>query len=87
MDKNVEARFERIERALERFIGETREGMAEIRTAHLELEAAQKNTAILLNRFIEETRKRGEEVDERITKLTIQVDRLVAKDLEQDSQL
>ena len=77
MEREVEERFERIEHNLERVT----ERMDQITEAHLELEAAQKNTTIALNRFVEETTARGREVDERIANLTILVDRLIAKDL------
>jgi hypothetical protein len=78
MEKDVQERFERIEENLKR-VAQRLEAIAE---AHQELEGAQKNTLALLNRFIEESTERGRAIDERITKLTIQVDRLVAKDLE-----
>jgi hypothetical protein len=81
MEKDVQERFERIERNLERFSEETREGMKSMRDSHLELEAAQKNTTVLLNRFIEESNKRGAEVDERIANLAILVDQLLKRDL------
>ena len=45
MEKEVEERFERIEHNLERVT----ERMDQISEAHLELEAAQKNTTIALN--------------------------------------
>jgi hypothetical protein len=77
MESEVRERFERIERNLER----VSERMDRITEGHLELEAAQKNTAVLLNRFIEESNKRGAEVDERIANLTILVDLLTKRDL------
>jgi hypothetical protein len=77
MEKEVQERFERIERNLERVT----ERLDRIAEAHLELEAAQKNTTITLDRLAEETRKRGKEVDERIANLTILVDRLIERDL------
>ena len=77
MEKEVEERFERIERNLER----VSERMDRITEAHIDLEAAQKNTTLALNRFIEETRTRGKEIDHRIANLTILVDRLIERDL------
>jgi hypothetical protein len=68
MEKDVRERFERLEQIVQ-----------QIAESHLEVEAAQKNTAVLLNRFIEESTKRGAEVDERITNLTILVDQLIKK--------
>jgi hypothetical protein len=41
MERDVRERFERIEQILER-----------VTVSHLELEAAQRNTAVLLNKFI-----------------------------------
>jgi hypothetical protein len=69
MENDVRERFERLEDIVRR-----------IAESHLELEAAQKNTAVLLNRFIEESNKRGAEVDERIANLTILVDLLTKRD-------
>jgi hypothetical protein len=77
MEKEVQERFERIEQNLERVT----ERLGRITEAHLELEAAQKNTTIALDRLAEETRTRGKEVDERIANLTILVDRLIERDL------
>ncbi len=77
MEKEVQERFERIERNLER----VSERMDRITEAHLELEAAQKNTTTALNRFVDESAARGREVDERIANLTILVDRLIDRDL------
>ena len=76
MEAEVRERFERIERNLER----VSERMDRLTESHSELEAAQKNTAVLLNRFIEESVKRGAEVDERIMSLTILVDQLIKRD-------
>jgi hypothetical protein len=76
MEDDVRERFERIERNLEH----VSERMDRITEAHLDLEAAQKNTAVLLNQFIEESNKRGAEVDERIANLTILVDQLIKRD-------
>ena len=73
----TEERFERIERNLER----TTDRLDRITEAHMGLEAAQKNTTLTLERFIDETRVRGKEVDDRIANLTILVDRLIARDL------
>ena len=63
-------RLDRIESVLDR-----------IAEAHLELEAAQKNTTVALNKFIDESTTRGREVDDRIANLTILVDRLIEKAL------
>jgi archaellum component FlaC len=86
-----EERFERIERNLEHVtdrldgitdrLDDITDRLDRITEAHIELEAAQKNTTLVLERFIEETRVRGKEVDERIANLTILVDRLVERDL------
>ncbi len=78
MEKEVEERFERIERNLERVterLDLLTDRMDRITEAHIDLEAAQKNTTLALNRFIEETSTRGKEVDDRIANLTILVDR------------
>ena len=69
MENDVRERFERLEQVVQR-----------IAESHLEVEAAQKNTTVLLNRFIEESSKRGAEVDERIMNLTILVDQLIKRD-------
>jgi hypothetical protein len=71
MEKDARERFERIEQVLE-----------QIGTAHLELEAAQKNTSVALTRFINESNERGAKVDERISNLTILVDQLIKKDMD-----
>jgi len=84
MEKEVQERFERIEQNLESVtqrLDVITERMDRISEAHLDLEAAQKNTAVALERFIEETRTRGKEVDQRIANLTILVDRLTERDL------
>jgi hypothetical protein len=77
MEAEVRERFERIERNLER-VSERMDLMGErmdrITEAHLELEVAQKNTTIALNRFIEES-------NARIADLTILVDQLIKRDL------
>ena len=77
MDKETRERFERIDQTLER----VSDRMDRISEAHQDLEASQKNTDAAVRRFIDESRERGREVDERIANLTILVDRLVAKDL------
>ena len=69
MDKDVRERFERIEDVLKR-----------VAESHLELEAAQTNTAKALTRFVDESNARGAAVDERITNLTILVDQLIKRD-------
>ena len=70
MEKEVRERFDRIEGLLER-----------IAEAHLELDAAQKNTTLALTRFVDETRARFNEVGEKLADLTILVERLIERDL------
>ena len=77
MDKETRERFERIEANLER----TGERMNQFHEGMIELEAMQKSTTIALNRFVDESQKRGAEVDERIANLAILVDQLVKKNL------
>ena len=77
MEAEVKERFERIEQNLE---GVT-DRMNRITEAHLELEAAQRNTTLALNRFIDESNERGAKVDERIANLIILVDQLIKRDL------
>ena len=55
--------------------------------SHLELEVAQKNSTVLLNRFIEESGKRGAEVDERIANLTILVDQHIRRGINGNGHL
>ena len=69
MEDDVRERFGRLEQVVQR-----------IAESHLELEAAQKHSTVLLNRFIEESGKRGAQVDERIANLTILVDQLIKRD-------
>ena len=76
MESDARERFERIESVLERVTSR----LDRITEAHVELEAAQQNTAVLLNRFIEESAKRGAAVDDRITNLAILVDQLIKRD-------
>lgn len=75
MTPETEARFERIEAMMERFA----EGQKGLQTAHIELEAAQRNTVKAIDRFVNETRQRFDDVGEKIANLTILVDRLVAR--------
>jgi hypothetical protein len=70
MESEVRERFERIEQNLERVT----ERIGSITESHLELEAAQKNTTLALNRFITES-------GTAIKDLTILVDQLIKKDL------
>jgi ribosomal protein RSM22 (predicted rRNA methylase) len=77
MERETEERFQRIERNLEILT----ERVNTIAEGHIELEAAQKSTQRTLERFIDESRKRGGEVDERIANLTILVDRLIERDM------
>jgi hypothetical protein len=69
MENDVREGFERLEQIVQR-----------IPEAHLEVERAQKNTAVLITRFVEESIERGAEVNERITNLTILVDQLIKRD-------
>jgi hypothetical protein len=69
MEREVRERFERIESILERVT----DRLDRITLSHVELETAQKNTTIALNRFIEES-------GARIADLTILVDQLINKD-------
>ena len=77
--ERMDGMTERMNVMTERMDGMT-ERMDRIMESHLEIEAAQKNTTILLNRFIDESAKRGAELDERITNLTILVDQLIKRD-------
>ncbi len=87
-----EKRFTKIEGILAKLAerqAQLAEGQAQLlesqqgfRTAHMGLEAAQLNTQKSLDRFINETRTRFDDVGEKIANLTILVDRLVARDLE-----
>lgn len=77
MEQDVRERFERIEGNLENMAEQQSqhgEWFKEFRAGMIELEAAQKNTTIALNKFIDETR-------ERITNLAILVDLPVKKNL------
>ena len=83
MDKAVNERFERIEGVLEKVterLDHITVRMDNLTESHIELDAAQRNTTITLNRFIEESNARGAKVDERITNLTILVDQLIKRD-------
>jgi hypothetical protein len=66
MEKDVEDRLERMEAALKR--------MAE---AHIDLQAAQKDTAEALERFVTESNRRGKEIDYRIVNLTALLNELI----------
>lgn len=79
-----EERFERIEASLVTSndrMDRMENMMQQIVSGHQELEAAQLNTSKSLDRFINETRSRFDEVGEKIGDLTILVDRLIARDL------
>jgi hypothetical protein len=73
METEVQERFERIERNLER----ASERIVEITTAHLELETAQVNSQKRLDR-VDATLQN---VGDKIANLTILVDRLIERDL------
>lgn len=92
MNSESEARFQRIEKTLERLaerdqvadkrldrVSERLDRMAE---GHLELEAAQLNQQKLQAKLQEALTLFIDETRERIDNLTILVDRLVARDLE-----
>lgn len=72
----TEERFTRIEAVLERVA----DRMEKISEAHQELEAGQINLQKALTRFVEETRSRFDEVGEKLTNLTVLVDRLIERD-------
>jgi hypothetical protein len=73
MEKEVQERFERIERNLER----SSERIAQITDAHIELETAQVNTQKTLDRISSTV----EDITEKLANLTILVDRLIERDL------
>jgi hypothetical protein len=64
-----EERFEHIESVL-----------ARIAEAHLELEDGQINMQRAHTQFVDESKARGKEIDERIANLTILVDELIKRD-------
>ena len=66
---------------LQRNMDQLREGQQDLRTAHVELEAAQLNQQKTHTRLEEALASFIDETRERITNLTILVDRLVERDL------
>ena len=73
MDKEVQERFERIERNLER----ASERIVQIAEAHVELEIAQVNAQKAHDRLSSTV----EDIAEKLANLTILVDRLIERDL------
>ena len=73
MEKEVQERFERIERNLER----ASERIAQITDAHMELETAQVNAQKAHDRLSSTV----EDIAEKLANLTILVDRLIERDL------
>ena len=73
MEKEVQERFERIERNLER----ASERIAQITDAHMELETAQVNAQKAHDRLSSTV----EDIAEKLASLTILVDRLIERDL------
>ena len=73
MEKEVQERFERIERNLER----ASERIVQITDAHIELETAQVNSQKVHDRLSSTVEK----IAEKLANLTILVDRLIERDL------
>jgi hypothetical protein len=73
VEKEVQERFERIERNLER----ASERIVQITDAHIELETAQVNSQKAHDRLSSTV----EEIAEKLANLTILVDRLIERDL------
>ena len=73
MDKEVQERFERIERNLEH----ASLRIAEITDVHVELETAHANSQKAIDRISSKV----EDVTDRLANLTILVDRLIERDL------
>ena len=73
MEKEVQERFERIERNLER----ASERIAQITDAHMGLETAQVNAQKAHDRLSSTV----EDIAEKLANLTILVDRLIERDL------
>jgi hypothetical protein len=73
MDTEVQERFERIERNLER----ASEGIWQITDAHLELESAQ----VKAQKAHDRLSAKVEDIAEKLANLTILVDRLIERDL------
>lgn len=80
----TEERFERIEAMLAKFAEgmiELRDGQKRLQSGHIELEAAQVNQLKTHTRLEEALTKFSTATAERISNLTILLDRLVARDL------
>jgi hypothetical protein len=75
MEKDVEERLASIEAALKR-----------IAEAHLDLQAAQKDTAVTLERFVRESNRRGKEIDYRIVNLTALMDEFIKTEFATDTR-
>jgi hypothetical protein len=73
MEREVQERFERIERNLER----ASERIVQIADAHIELETAQVNSQKAHDRLSATV----EEIADKLANLTILVDRLIERDL------
>lgn len=80
MDKETRERFERIETNLER-VGER---MGQLTESHIELEAAQRNTTMVLNKFIEEARLDRKDFNERLEATRILLDELIRRDMNRE---
>jgi methyl-accepting chemotaxis protein len=80
ISERVDTITERVDRITDR-VDRITDRIDRITEAHLELESAQKNTTLTIDRFVEESKIRGREIDERIANLTILVDHLIKKDL------
>jgi hypothetical protein len=78
-----EERFTRIEAIMDRFAT----GMENLRTSHMELEAAQLNQQKAHTKLEESLAAFIDETRERITNLTILVDRLVERDLGRSGEI
>lgn len=82
MEKEVQERFERIERNMERFsqgMIQFGDGMNQLRQAHIELEASQLNT----NKSIDRLSAKVEDLTEQLNNTRILVDQLLKRDLGQ----
>jgi len=71
MDREIRERFERIEANLER----ASERIAQLTESHIEIEAAQKNTTIQIDKVLEAQKA----TDERLNILIATVEQLIAK--------
>ena len=71
MDRDIQERFERIEANLER----ASERIAQLTESHIDIEAAQKNTTIQIDRLLEAQKA----ADERLNILIATVEQLISK--------